>query len=353
MNTIKIENIVVGERVRQASKGAVESLANSIRSEGLLNPILLRDIGGGKGRLVAGLHRLEAVKSLGGTEIAYHFLKTHGHAELDDIREGIAECTENLQRSDLVEEAMRAPFTVRMAELAAKRRTILTQQDADAAFEQAKSSKDPKKIKAAREAKRRADEAHDTVNASGDAFPVSRLPNNVRQEIAREAGLHPQTITADLTLARTHGLEVLALATNLELAGPKEKYNSKAELAALAKLKIEHPQKHAIVIEGWKQAVAGKKGMAQRPSSVLAEIGKRAASDKRKEARETAEGAIAAILEAVGVCKSKLVDIVPCLPVAAKAGNLRDMPQKLRSIRDDLEAYRSLLVTIRSGLKNN
>ena len=62
---IKISNIRINPGRREATTDAIEELAQSIAAVGLLNPITLDQ----NNTLVAGLHRLEAAKLLGWTEI--------------------------------------------------------------------------------------------------------------------------------------------------------------------------------------------------------------------------------------------------------------------------------------------
>ncbi|MBF0097146.1 MAG: ParB N-terminal domain-containing protein [Magnetococcales bacterium] len=101
MNMIPIENIVVGKRLRQIRREAVELLAGSIGEVGLMNPIVVSPILDDEGqetdlfRLIAGNHRLEAYKQLGKTEIP----ATIGTGS--DVDQRLAEIDENLCRADL------------------------------------------------------------------------------------------------------------------------------------------------------------------------------------------------------------------------------------------------------------
>ncbi len=62
MGAMRIDQIIVGERRRQADLDDVESLAQSIREVGhLINPITVNQ----DGELIAGLNRLEACRLLG------------------------------------------------------------------------------------------------------------------------------------------------------------------------------------------------------------------------------------------------------------------------------------------------
>lgn len=102
---IRIDTVTTFARARQATRQQVEALAASIREVGLLNPITVQKADTGHA-LIAGLHRLEACKSLGWTEIPATVL------DLDEHRRVIAECDENLCAPSLTP-VERAEFTRR------------------------------------------------------------------------------------------------------------------------------------------------------------------------------------------------------------------------------------------------
>lgn len=91
---VPIEQIAAGERLRPLQAWAVSDLAGSIQHEGLLNPITVRPVGDGY-KLVAGHHRLEAVKQIGLTHIAAMVM------EIDANEALLIEINENLIRADL------------------------------------------------------------------------------------------------------------------------------------------------------------------------------------------------------------------------------------------------------------
>lgn len=66
---IPVEKILVAERIRK-DNGDIESLAESIRERGLINPITVMETAEGGYALIAGLRRLEAVQLLDQNEIA-------------------------------------------------------------------------------------------------------------------------------------------------------------------------------------------------------------------------------------------------------------------------------------------
>src|SRR4051794_38275731 len=97
LHTIPFEDIEVGARMRQLRETTVTELMDSIRKVGLLNPIsVTRDKR--TFHLVAGAHRLEAVKRL----------QTFARIEvlvIDNIKDAdkaaLAEIDENLVRAEL------------------------------------------------------------------------------------------------------------------------------------------------------------------------------------------------------------------------------------------------------------
>lgn len=88
---INIDAIQVNSGRREALPDAVRELADSISAVGLLNPITVdRDY-----TLIAGLHRLEAAKLLGWSEIECHI------STLEGLQAELAEIDENFVRADL------------------------------------------------------------------------------------------------------------------------------------------------------------------------------------------------------------------------------------------------------------
>lgn len=90
-----IADIEVGARKRKLDESKVQSLAESFTSIGQLQPITVSRGDYGTYRLIAGLHRLEAAKSIGWEAIqATEF-------EGDAVAVELAEIDENLMRNDL------------------------------------------------------------------------------------------------------------------------------------------------------------------------------------------------------------------------------------------------------------
>ena len=88
---VKIDEIKVNPGRRTALENDIEELAFSISEIGLLNPITLT----GDYTLVAGLHRLEAVKLLGWTEVECTI------TDLEGLTAELAELDENFARANL------------------------------------------------------------------------------------------------------------------------------------------------------------------------------------------------------------------------------------------------------------
>ena len=117
MNKVPIDSIYVGTRLRGADPAQVAALADSIAEVGLICPITVC-----RGRImqanmmvdgwhiVAGLHRYEACKSLGMTDIAVHVV------ELSDLHQQLAEVDENLCGTRLTA-SERATFTARRKQI--------------------------------------------------------------------------------------------------------------------------------------------------------------------------------------------------------------------------------------------
>ncbi len=88
---VKIDEIKVNSGRRAALENDIEELAFSISEIGLLNPITLT----GDYTLIAGLHRLEAAKLLGWTEVECVI------TELEGLTAELAELDENFARANL------------------------------------------------------------------------------------------------------------------------------------------------------------------------------------------------------------------------------------------------------------
>ena len=93
---VKISNIKINPGRREAEPKAIEELARSIAAVGLLNPITLDQ----NNTLVAGLHRLEAAKTLGWAEIECNIIGMSG------LQSELAEIDENIVRTKLTKQEL-------------------------------------------------------------------------------------------------------------------------------------------------------------------------------------------------------------------------------------------------------
>src|SRR4051812_23697724 len=88
---LPVDEIVVGHRRRPVNLTHVADLADSISTLGLLQHLVVTE----QNKLVAGGHRLEAVKRLGWTTVPVTVI------ELSDLQADLAAIDENLVRNDL------------------------------------------------------------------------------------------------------------------------------------------------------------------------------------------------------------------------------------------------------------
>jgi N6-adenosine-specific RNA methylase IME4 len=94
---IRVDSIIVKERLRPLHDGAVQELINSIREIGLIHPITIRRVNGRLvPQLVSGAHRLAACKALG-----YEAIPCNVTAGDDQDRADLMEIDENLSRNEL------------------------------------------------------------------------------------------------------------------------------------------------------------------------------------------------------------------------------------------------------------
>lgn len=92
--TVALDAITVADRIRK-DNGDIDVLAQSIRERGLINPVTIMEQTGGGYVLIAGLRRLNAVRSLGETEIRATVL-----SPLEANESLMLEIAENEQRKE-------------------------------------------------------------------------------------------------------------------------------------------------------------------------------------------------------------------------------------------------------------
>lgn len=91
---MKIKEIKISKNRRLVNDESVTELVSSIREVGLLNPIIIDE----KNRLIAGMHRLQALKSLGFDKLKKNQYRI---VSLKSIKAELAEIDENLVRCQL------------------------------------------------------------------------------------------------------------------------------------------------------------------------------------------------------------------------------------------------------------
>ena len=93
---IEMAKIKSGKNIRNERDTDIQELADSIEANGLINPIMVKAIGGGLYEVVAGHRRYEAVKRLGYPHIECNI--TDETSERDLM---LAQIAENVQRKDM------------------------------------------------------------------------------------------------------------------------------------------------------------------------------------------------------------------------------------------------------------
>lgn len=163
---VPISEITVNPGRREAAPGDVKELADSILEVGLINPIMVDQAH----TLIAGLHRLEAMKLLGRTEIECTV------SDLDGLQAALAEIDENFVRKDLSDDEFR--------ELLLRRKEIY-----EGLHPETKHGGDRKSEKI-KSAKCTFDSAKSFVDDTAEKLGVD--PSTVRREIQTAKNLTPE-----------------------------------------------------------------------------------------------------------------------------------------------------------------
>ena len=101
--TVKRSAIVVKDNIRNTmQKGSIKRLSESIDEHGILQPLLVRDMGNGSFELIAGHRRIAAADTIKMTELPVLV------QDIDDSKRTEIQLVENLQREDLnpIDEAL-------------------------------------------------------------------------------------------------------------------------------------------------------------------------------------------------------------------------------------------------------
>lgn len=187
MNVTPVTNIYVGDRFRE-ELGDIDALAESIKTHGLLHPLVLTVDEEQRYTLVAGFRRLNAVKQLGWECVPYTLLEALTVREVREI-----ELQENIRRKDFTEYEL------------SKARTTLYEVIEERLIEEAEKRLNlgenrPEEIEESNpieEADSRDDFCLTVRQKPQGGRPVgSGKPNNIRA-IAEEAGVDKQTVTND------------------------------------------------------------------------------------------------------------------------------------------------------------
>lgn len=362
MQAVRIDRIQIGQRVRGAGSADVAALARSIELEGLIHPIMVRQLKDGTVRLVAGLHRLDAFKFLKRIDIPCVWMALTGDDAIDDCTQDIIECDENLARAGL-DEGMRALFTSKRTLATVRRSGIRKRAAATERMEQARAATKAAKDKAAKE-KARAEyqNAHKSLEklsaglAAPEANLADKLPAGALDEVAAEMGVSRTTVKSDLATVRTFGEEVLKLAASLQLhvdgTGPRPNYTTRGELSALKTLKDEHPSRYEEVVNSWRTSVETKKPGAKRPTLVLADLAMREADRKKQASRNTVLGGLERAQQEVAKANSALADAYSSFASLKSLGlNTKNVPSDIRAMREKLDLIRRLLADLKQAQK--
>lgn len=182
------------ERLRRVDPDQVEGLKHAIELNGLSTPILVTPAGKGKYRLIAGAHRLEAIRQLGGDTIAARVVQG------TDLQLQLLEIDENLIRHEL------RPWD--RAVFLAKRKEIY----------------DALHPEATRGAKGR------QVIESPHTAKLAVWPKSFSEETAGRIGLGERSVDRALYLVKNIDPSLHSVIADLPLA------NNQSELEALAKV---------------------------------------------------------------------------------------------------------------------
>ena len=233
VTTLAIDAIRIGKRLRDADTKSSEyrALLADIDANGLIQPIVLFKLGNNAPRLVAGLHRLTALKSLGTKQLEHgkHFVwldTTDMTPRRAVLQYKLTEASENLRRIELPAR-LRKLFINRQEKLCFRivgenKRSAQSALDANklasdkAAVEaKAKAKRNPSRenvdaatraeaarVKAAMAA-RRNEEAYATLSSGRVEEVVTRIPNGVRDEVEKLTGLSRGEL-ANISYATRH-----------------------------------------------------------------------------------------------------------------------------------------------------
>ncbi len=208
---VKIDRIVIHEKRRRPKD--LGELINSISELGLLNPITLTE----DYRLVAGLHRLEACKELGWSEIEATIVSLEG------LKLELAEIDENLIRNDLTK--------LERGEQVNRRKAIY-----EGLYPETKREATLKQYRAGTNSDLTMASATDDKK-TGDGDHSHRLADSAKRtklsfidDTSAKTGQSPRTIRENVQIASSIDKDVKELIRDTPIA------RSKSELLALARV---------------------------------------------------------------------------------------------------------------------
>ncbi len=194
---INVEAIHHGldNRKRKFNPAAVAPLADSIRANGLHQPIVVREIEPGTFKLLAGRHRLEACRSLGWATVPATIKPSVGDPDLDGLQDELTEVDENLIRQELgaVDNAMHVRDRKRIFTASEHRRRVL-EAEAQAAKEKADTGKVSEKTRVL--VKHRKSVA--ARQTSADKLPGTRKVQGFTADTAKASGVSERAVRQEV-----------------------------------------------------------------------------------------------------------------------------------------------------------
>jgi ParB-like chromosome segregation protein Spo0J len=199
---VKIEEIWIGDRKREADSKKVNEIADSIKEIGLINPITVDQ----NYNLIAGLHRLRACETLGWIEVECNV------TDLKGLKAELAEIDENLIRNEY-------HFTERGEHL--KRRKEIYEK----IYPESKPEEQRKK----------------GLNVSGEIISSLEETKTFVQDTAEKTGVSERTIQQEIQIATNLIPEAKEVVKELDLP--------KTQVLKLARVEPEEQNKVVEIIE--------------------------------------------------------------------------------------------------------
>ncbi len=293
MSKILVKSITWdGKRRRQLHRENVEQIKESIETEGLKVPLIVRKNEDGTIKGIAGLHRWTALTELEISRVEVTFQLDQGDQELNDIDDAMTEIDENLIREGLteVEEnahvAEREQLHIQRAAAIERQEAELRKAEADQAVKEAKGKKAKAKAKqeqdAARTARVKANRKRLDGSEKGSQVKSRKGVQAATKEAKKITGKGERVIRQKKQ--NSTALEEVCKAARVMVDSiVRSSLDTPTEQRNLAKLFKVQPEAAKRVV---KQAARGDQVSATKE---LAKV-KRAATESAKEARRTEKG---------------------------------------------------------------